>query len=161
MKRFRFRLDQVLHVRRVQEDQARFKLLAANRDAQLAAVLVEERLAEYAGRAMPTGPQTYEAFERAVFMLDSGAAAVGTARATHREALEVVETRRTCNTWSSRKRNRFIRALLRRAARAMPTHPVRASSRASPVGGSRPLLHGGVLLGRRPGSFPRRTHRFR
>ena len=37
MKRFRFRLDQVLHVRRVQEDQARFALLAANRDAQLAA----------------------------------------------------------------------------------------------------------------------------
>ena len=33
MKRFRFRLDQVLHVRRVQEDQARVELLAANRDA--------------------------------------------------------------------------------------------------------------------------------
>ena len=57
MKRFRFRLDQVLHVRRVQEDQARFKLLAANRDVQLAAARVEQRLTDYAGRSLPMGPQ--------------------------------------------------------------------------------------------------------
>ena len=51
MKRFRFRLDQVLHVRRVQEDQARAELLSANRDAHLAAARVDERLADYARRA--------------------------------------------------------------------------------------------------------------
>ena len=50
MKKFRFRLDQVLHVRRVQEDRARFELLSANRDAHLAAARVDERLADYADR---------------------------------------------------------------------------------------------------------------
>jgi flagellar export protein FliJ len=120
MKRFRFRLDQVLHVRRVQEDQARFKLLTANRDAHLAAAQVEERLADYAGRAMPTGPQTYEAFERAVFMLDSGAAAVGTARVTHREALEVVETRRI--DWTDARRR--VAALERLEERRRAEHAI-------------------------------------
>ena len=66
MKRFRFRLDQVLHVRRVQEDRARFDLLSANREAHLAGARVEERLADYAGRAMPQGPQSHAEFERAV-----------------------------------------------------------------------------------------------
>jgi len=56
MKRFRFRLDQVLHVRRVQEDRARFELLTANRNAHLAAARVEDRLAEYATRSRPSGP---------------------------------------------------------------------------------------------------------
>ena len=89
MKRFRFRLDQVLHVRRVQEDQARFSLLSANRDAQLAAARVEHRLAQYADRRMPTGPQPYADFERAVFLLDSAAGAVGAARLAQREAPNV------------------------------------------------------------------------
>src|SRR5258708_1614409 len=102
MKRFRFRLDQGLHGRHLQEDQARFKLLSRNRDAQLAAARVEARLADYAARGMPTGPQSYEAFERAVFMLDSGGAAVGTARATHRDTLEVVEARRV--DWTAARR---------------------------------------------------------
>ncbi len=79
MKKFRFRLDQVLHVRRVQEDRARAELLTANRDANLAAARVEERLADYAQRTLPLGPQTFAAFERAVFLLDAGAAGVETA----------------------------------------------------------------------------------
>ena len=120
MKRFRFRLDQVLHVRRVQEDQARFKLLAANRDAHLAAVRVDERLADYAGRAMPVGPQTYEAFERAVFMLDSGAAAVGSARTSHREALAVVDERRV--DWTDARRK--VAALERLEERRRAEHAV-------------------------------------
>ena len=120
MKRFRFRLDQVLHVRRVQEDQARFKLLSANRDAQLAAARVEDRLADYAERGMPKGPQSYEAFERAVFMLDSGAAAVGTARATHRESLEVVELRRV--DWTDARRR--VAALERLEERRRAEHAI-------------------------------------
>ena len=56
MKRFRFRLDQVLHVRRVQEDRARSELLTANRDAHLAAARVEERLADYAAPEHPARP---------------------------------------------------------------------------------------------------------
>jgi flagellar export protein FliJ len=120
MKRFRFRLDQVLHVRRVQEDQARFKLLSANRDAHLAATRVEARLADYAQRALPRGPQSYEAFERSVFLLDSGAAAVGSARATHRESLEVVEARRI--DWTDARRK--VAALERLEERRRAEHAV-------------------------------------
>jgi flagellar export protein FliJ len=120
MKRFRFRLDQVLHVRRVQEDQARFSLLSANRDAQLAAARVDERLADYADRRMPTGPQPYAAFERAVFLLDSAAGAVGVARATQREALAVVDVRRA--EWTDARRH--VAALERLEARRRAEHAV-------------------------------------
>ncbi len=82
MKRFRFRLDQVLHVRRVQEDRARAALLAANRDAHLAAARVDERARRLrATAACPTGAQPYADFERAVFLLDTAAGAVDVARA--------------------------------------------------------------------------------
>jgi flagellar export protein FliJ len=120
MKRFRFRLDQVLHVRRVQEDQARFQLLSANRDAQLAATRVDERLAVYADRSMPVGPLPYEEFERAVFMLDSGAAAVGAARTSHREALEVVDARRA--DWTDARRR--VAALERLEERRRAEHAI-------------------------------------
>jgi flagellar export protein FliJ len=120
MKRFRFRLDQVLHVRQVQEDRARFELLSANRDAHLAAVRVDERLAVYAGRQMPAGPQSYADFERAVFLLDSGAAAVGTARASHRESLAVVDTRRA--EWTDARRR--VAALERLEERRRAEHAI-------------------------------------
>jgi flagellar export protein FliJ len=120
MKRFRFRLDQVLHVRRVQEDQARFALLTANRDAHVAATRVDERLADYAQRRIPLGPQPYAEFERAVFLLDSGAAAVGTARTAHREALAVVETRRA--DWTDARRR--VAALERLEDRRRAEHAI-------------------------------------
>ncbi len=120
MKRFRFRLDQVLHVRRVQEDRARFELLSANRDAQLAGQRVDQRLADYAERRMPTGPQPYAEFERAVFMLDSAAGAVGAARATQREALAVVETRRI--EWTDARRR--VAALERLEERRRAEHAI-------------------------------------
>jgi len=41
VKKFRFRLEQVMRVRRVQEDQARGELLLANRAAQLAAQRID------------------------------------------------------------------------------------------------------------------------
>ena len=120
VKRFRFRLDQVLHVRRVQEDRARFDLLTANRDAQLAAARVEDRLAEYAERRLPEGPQTFAEFERAVFMLESGAGAVTAARVTHREALAVVDARRA--DWTAARRR--VAALERLEARRRAEHAV-------------------------------------
>jgi len=120
MKRFRFRLDQVLRVRRVQEDRARFALLAANRDAQLAAVQLDERLAEYRTRSMPTGPRSYEDFERALFLLDSGAAALGAARLVHREKLGVVEVRRS--EWTDARRR--VAALERLEERRRAEHAI-------------------------------------
>ena len=120
MKRFRFRLDQVLHVRRVQEDQARYALLAANRDAQLAAARVEQRLADYADRRMPPGPQPYADFERAVFLLDSAAGAIGVAREAHRDALGVADERR--GEWTDARRR--VAALERLEARRRAEHAI-------------------------------------
>jgi len=120
MKRFRFRLDQVLRVRQVQEDRARNELLSANRDAHMAAARVEDRLTDYAGRSMPTGPQPYAEFERALFLLDSGAAAVGTARASHRASLEVVDARRV--EWTDARRK--VAALERLEERRRLEHAI-------------------------------------
>lgn len=94
MKRFRFRLAQVLRVRRLQEDQARFALLDANRQAHAAAARLEAGIATYRQRALPIGAQSYDDFERNLFLLDSAAAAVVIAREEHRVALETVEERR-------------------------------------------------------------------
>jgi flagellar FliJ protein len=120
MKRFRFRLDQVLNVRRVQEDRARFELLTANRDAHLAATRVEERLADYEQRRLPLGPRPYADFERAVFLSDSGAAAVGTARVAYRDALVVVDERRS--DWTDARRR--VAALERLEDRRRAEHAI-------------------------------------
>ena len=120
MRRFHFRLAQVLHVRRVQEDQARYALMAANGVAALAARRVEERLDDYARRSLPTGPQSYADFERAVFLLDSAAGAVGTARAAHAEALEVVAAKR--DAWTETRRR--VAALERLEERRRAEHAI-------------------------------------
>jgi flagellar export protein FliJ len=122
VKRFRFRLEQVLHVRRVQEDRARAELLGANRDAHLAAARVEQRLADYATRRMPAGPQSYADFDRAAFLLDAGAAAVDVARAARRAAEEVVAVRRSEYTDAHRR----VEALERLEQRRRAEHALEA-----------------------------------
>jgi flagellar export protein FliJ len=120
VKRFRFRLEQVLHVRRVQEDQAKAALLTANRAAHDAAQLVESRLAEYHTRSFPPGAQSYAEFERNLFLLDSAAGAVGVARAAHHDALAVVDDRRLEYT----TRHRRVAALERLESRRREEHKV-------------------------------------
>ncbi len=102
MKRFRFRLEQVLRIRRLQEEQAKAELLSANRAAYFAAARVDERLKEYHSRSFPEGPQPYAAFERALFMLDAAASAVDVAKDEHRAACDVVEERRA--DWAAARR---------------------------------------------------------
>jgi flagellar export protein FliJ len=118
VKRFKFRLEQVLRVRRIQEDQARAELLTANRAAHLAAMHVEERLAAYEARERPAGSQPIEAFERTLFLLDTAAASVGVARATHREAIATVATRRA--HWADAQRR--VAALERLEGRRREEH---------------------------------------
>ena len=118
MKRFRFRLEQVLRVRRIQEDQAKAELLTANRNAHLAAVRVEERIAEYNSRALPEGAQSYEAFDLAVFKLDAAAGAIDVARTEHRAALDVVDEQRAA--WSAARRR--VSALERLEERRRAEH---------------------------------------
>jgi flagellar FliJ protein len=122
MKKFRFRLEQVLRIRRLQEDQAKAELLGANRLAHEAATRVEERLQEYRGRAFPDGPQPYETFERALFMLDAAASAVDVARARHVAACDIVAERR--DEWAAARMR--VGALERLEERRREEHALEA-----------------------------------
>ena len=94
MKRFRFRLEQVLRVRRLQEDMARAALQHANLDARRAADAVNARIEEYGAAARPEGAQSYDTFNRMQSHLDNAAGAITVARGLYLEALGVVKERR-------------------------------------------------------------------
>ena len=94
MKRFRFRLEQVLRVRRLQEDMARAALMHALREARAAADVVNARIEDYAAAARPNGAQSYDAFTLIQSHLDNAAGAITIARAGYRLALDVVDDRR-------------------------------------------------------------------
>jgi flagellar export protein FliJ len=118
VKRFRFRLDQVLRVRRIQEERAQAALLLANRGARDAAARVEAALAEYETRSFPEGVQPYEEFERALFLLDTAASTVELSRRAHRDALLVVDERR--REWMDARRR--VQALERLEDRRRAEH---------------------------------------
>jgi flagellar export protein FliJ len=116
VKQFRFRLAQVMRVRRIQEDREKAALMVANRAAHLAAVRVEENLTEYAARPRPVGPQSMADFERTLFMLDAAAGAVTMARFAHRDAIMVVDEQRAIWTAAHRKVSALERLEERRRA---------------------------------------------
>lgn len=76
MKRFAFRLESVLKVRQIQEDQARARLTLANRDVQLAREQVEQRQRRYDAMERPLGVFDHDGLERAWFTLDAAAGSV-------------------------------------------------------------------------------------
>jgi flagellar export protein FliJ len=94
MRKFRFRLEQVLHVRRVQEDMARAEVMNANRAAHDAADRVRQSIAEYQTRVPTAATRSYQEFETALFFADTAAGAVGVARQAHLDAMDVVYARR-------------------------------------------------------------------
>jgi flagellar export protein FliJ len=98
MKKFKFRLDSVLRVRRIQEEQAKARLLTANAAAGEAERVVDARLARYYEMQRPTGVQLEPQFARAWFNLDTAADAVDVAREQRIAALAVVAERRA--EWS-------------------------------------------------------------
>jgi flagellar export protein FliJ len=120
LKRFQFRLAQVLRVRRLQEDIARGALMLANREAQIAADAVNARVAEYTDAARPAGAQTYDTFNRMQAHLDNAARAITVARAEYRSRLEIVETRRT--EWAEARRR--VAALERLEERRREEHAI-------------------------------------
>ncbi len=122
MKRFRFRLEQVLRVRRLQEDIARGALMAANHAAREAADRLNQRIDDYAAVGRPSGAQTYDAFNRMQFRLDNAAGAITIARAEYRQALDVVEARRA--EWTAARQR--VAALERLEARRRDEHEVEA-----------------------------------
>lgn len=83
MKKYRFRLDAVLRVRRIEEERARGDLLAANRALHEAEVELERRLDHYRTVSMPQGPLSHDRYLAARNRQDQAAAGVvaaGTAR---------------------------------------------------------------------------------
>jgi flagellar FliJ protein len=122
LKRFRFRLEQVLRVRRLQEDMARAELMHAHREARAAADRVNSRIAEYANAPRPSGEQAYDAFNRVQFHLDNAAGAITVARAGYQHALGVVDDRRA--DWAAARQR--VAALERRETRRRDEHAVEA-----------------------------------
>jgi flagellar FliJ protein len=122
LKRFRFRLEQVLRVRRLQEDMARAALMHAHREARLAAERLNARIAEYGDAPRPNGEQPLETFNRVHFDLDNAAGAITVARAGYEHTLRVVDDRRV--DWAAARQR--VAALERLEARRREEHEVEA-----------------------------------
>lgn len=118
MKRFRFRLETVLRVRRVQEDQARTRLLAANRDVALATARVGVRQDRYATMTRPSGPQPHAVVESLLFDLDAAAGAIAWAAGERTTAVE--DAQAALHAWAQAEQR--VRALERLRDRARDEH---------------------------------------
>jgi len=93
VKRYAFRLEQVLRVRRIQEDQAKAAVVGARRDVALAAEVVETRLAAYRGHQGVLGPVSQARFAADRAMHELRADAVDVAREREHHLAGVVEIR--------------------------------------------------------------------
>jgi flagellar export protein FliJ len=117
-RRFRFRLETVLRVRRVQEEQARARVMVANRAVALAAAEVDDRMQRYTALPRPTGVQSYADAEAALFRLDAGAGAVEWAHGEHTRAVE--HANEELAQWTEAEQR--VRALERLHDRAREEH---------------------------------------
>jgi flagellar FliJ protein len=120
VKRYRFRLETVLRVRRVQEDVARGDLARANAAVAAAAADVEaarERLAGMASEPVPANPVEWQA-RRALLL---GRAAEITARQTDLQAADTERAGRQRALAEARTR---VRALERLDERRRAEHAV-------------------------------------
>jgi flagellar export protein FliJ len=98
MRKFKFRLQSVLRVRRIQEDMARSELLYANAAARQTERVVDARVVRYRDMDRPAGLQQEPEFALTWFTLDAAAGAVDVARVLQVEALATVAERRA--EWS-------------------------------------------------------------
>ena len=120
LKKFRFRLDSVLRVRRIQEEQAKARLLTANAVAREAERVVDARLVHYYELQRPAGVQVEPLFARTWGHLDTAADAVDVAREQRVAALAAVAERRAEWTDASMR----VAALERLEARQRAEHAV-------------------------------------
>ena len=118
MKRFQFRLDGVMRVRRIREDAARAEVMRANHALGSAEALVSERAARYEELARPTGPMTSEAHARMMWSLEQAAAATSYAAARRATAAASASTARAA--WSQCRQD--VRAIERLHERALTAH---------------------------------------
>jgi flagellar FliJ protein len=98
MKRYSFRLDPVLRVRRIEEDKAVLELAQASRRLAAAEAELERRLDRYTEVPAPTGPVPVEQLLRMRARQDGVAASVVYAGADQLRAAATVDVRR--GEWS-------------------------------------------------------------
>jgi flagellar export protein FliJ len=118
VKRFEFRLDGVMRVRRIREDAARADVLRANHALNAADTLVAERETRYESMTRPSGPMTHDAHSRMRWSLEQAAAASVHATASRAAALANAEAARA--TWAMRRQD--LRAIERLHDRALTAH---------------------------------------
>ena len=103
MKRYRFRLERVLTVRRVAEDQARASLVSARADENRAVETLDQRTRHYAERTAPPARLGVQSFLAERFLAEAAAGAVHYAADRRREAAERVDVARDEWTDAHRK----------------------------------------------------------
>jgi len=80
MKRYRFSLESVLHVRRTQEESARQQLAAANRDLRRSQAALVAETERYRARTDTPGPCDLDSFRASRLGAEHAAACVASAR---------------------------------------------------------------------------------
>ena len=128
MKRYRFRLQQVLNVRQTQEDLAKAELAVANQKVTEAGAVVDVRAAHYETVAATAvaAPQGTTAFLADRFRHETAAAAVIAARAAQAAAVACAAERRAA--WSERARE--VQVLERLDERRRAEHELEAARQA-------------------------------
>jgi flagellar FliJ protein len=119
-KRFRFPLETVLRVRRVQEEQARGRLMTANRNVTLAVQRVDDCTRRYSALERPGGRQSVAAVESLLFTLDAGAGSLVWAHEVRANA--VACAREELAAWSAAEQR--VRTLERLRERARDEHAI-------------------------------------
>jgi flagellar FliJ protein len=94
MKRYQFRLASVLRVRRIQEEQARAQLLAANRSVRTAHLHVASRVAHLESLPKPAAVASTPAFLANQARLASVASSISLARIARQVAEEAATEKR-------------------------------------------------------------------
>jgi len=130
VKKYKFRLDTVLRVRRTEEDLAKAELARANARVAEAVAMVDARMTHYA--ALPTaGSGTGAVGSTAVFMAsrfrqDTAAAAIVAAKVARMSALQDAEAYRL--VWS--KKATEVQVLERLDGRRRTEHELEAARQA-------------------------------
>lgn len=99
MKKYAFRLEAVLRVRRIEEERAMAALLAANRALTEAEAELERRLAHYRQVGAPQGVLAHDQYLKVRSRQDAAAAGVVAAGATR--VMAEAEVARARDLWAS------------------------------------------------------------
>ena len=100
MKKYKFRLDTVMRVRRTEEDLAKAQLAQANARVAEAVAMVDARLAHYAALPPSGGAGSTATFMASRFRQETAAAAVVAAKVARVAALQDAEAYR--QVWSKK-----------------------------------------------------------